>query len=682
MTSTKSVYKSNFLSVIQKTFKQRLINIILILVISVLAPIFAISINVFKQIMDATYSPAKTDVTFFAVGVLCFMVAACGFFSLSLAPKMFSEIYKKRSCDTFFSLPIIRKDYFFGKYVLGLIVNIVAFAISGIIFTGAMPLLSNQHVIYTINFAELTKIAIPLLLALLAIYTAFIMCAVTAGKRLHYIFLALICLLFTQNCVTGVVAALNSVWGCYVDPYLACVISPVQNAISSVVSEKHLVVLSIVSIIEIIGMMLVGYLAFKKRKAESAEGNVSGKFVPTVLLIVLTLAGFMNYAGIGSWVSAVLLGIVVAGLFGMAFSGIFYKSVYTKHTGIVTISVCLVATIFLSAVYIPNHSFYVKKVPTADQVESVEIKQVSTGEIGVGILGIVTSSLSEYEEYQGFTITTPEGINDVIRLHEKLVDDKTIEKSSGYNAISLLGLFLGTDTYDYASYCDYQLVYTLKNGKTLTRTYAVDSAMIQKEFEEVLKNEEVLRQLPPFCYDEENVLYVSAESCYYDNEEYYDDVDPEPVYDEFGNIVDYVPNYDTSYNYGIEQTIYLDYNEFSDAYISDLLKLDGSKFYNSLPYFGFPFYDYGYNSSDYYNPDEYETTMEIDVTVYYINPEVSDDIKAKLRSMSVEELNEILYGDSFDVELWGAVDSDVLTINSYHTDTSKYLESKGLNINY
>lgn len=594
MTSTKSAYKSNFLNVFKKTFRQRLVNIIFILAVSFLAPILFFGYEVLNLFDDY----GKYNETENVLILLGFMVVACGFFSLSIAPKMFKEIYKKQSCDLFFSLPIKRKDYFFAKYTLGALVNIAAFVLSGCVSVLLFSTMSTEKLTYYIDYGTLLQTGLSMLLALLATYTSFVMCAVIAGKRIHYIFLSIICLLFTGNFINGFVAPLNCIWGCQGDRYLVSAVSPINNVIYAFSLHKNLIGLCIISVIEIIGMLILGYVSFKKRKAEVAEMNISGNVTPYIILSVFTTSVFMTYSSIGNFFTAVIAGVILSALFGMAFSGLFYKKVYTKKTGTTVVAVCLACTFFLSAVYLPSHNGYVKKIPSVDEIESIELCENEAGDISIGFLGAIAPELSNYyyyyddydNEYLKIKVESEEGINAILELHEKLVDDETIENSKNINTFTLFQAI--TDDLYYGDTYNCHLKYTLKNGKTMVRSYCVKNEYILDEIVNVFKTEEVFNQTTPFSISPDNYLYVILE----------DD------------------------DYSFDSGTVIDSEAFLEAYKKDLLAMDNKEaFINEI-------------NCNYKISSDYSSRELGGITVYYVRNNTDESIRRELKGKRFDEI--------------------------------------------
>lgn len=611
MTSTKSAYKSNFLNVFKKTFRQRLVNIIFILAVSVLAPIVCIVYDLFTA---ATYN-YSLDRTALVVAVFAFMTVACGFFSLSIVPKMFKEIYKKQSCDLFFSLPIKRKDYFFAKYTLGALANIAAFLLAGaIICIYAYTAPVKDESVIDINSVAIFEVAICMLLAVIALYSTFTLCAMIVGKRIHYIFMAILTILCTNNLLTGILLPLNKIWGIYISNNLLVATNPIQNAYYSFYSRSNILLLCSVLAIEIVGMTILSFITFKKRKAEIAEMQIDESIAPYILLTIIIISTFTNYILLKNLFIAIAVGILLSALMGMAFSGLFYKKVYTKKTGTTVIAVCLACTIFVLSVCVPSHDSFVKKVPEADQIESVELTELEIGDTYYGFLGSMINHPGLYQELMKINITSEQGINNIIALHNKLVDDETIEQSSRVKPTTLFETMFYSDS-EYPYSC--KLKYKLKNGKTVSRTYKITSKNIYQELVDVFQTEEVLQQIPPFNIKSEDLLFASAETKYTEEEEQAPDFE-------------YVP------------TI-IDANKLLEAYEKDLLatqtrlsvlkNVDSQYYYYYSEESRWTYYEQNeFSFQDYLEVEDTSTVNNI--TLYYIREGTNDKVRKQIQDFT------------------------------------------------
>lgn len=663
MTSTTLSFKSNFFPVFKKTVKQGLLNIIAVPVLAVISSVFAVMIT-----FQTNYTPGTVtgeyDISFGALILVAVMTVICGFSSLSLAPKMFKETYKKQSCDMYFSLPVKRKDYYISAYLLGALLNVVGLALASVIYIAVMYLLSNKYIQFTIEASSFVIVATGILLALLAIYSAFVMCAVTAGRKIHYLLLALICLLCTSSSITGILSNLNTIWGLSVSTMPAISIDPVNNAICSLLFESTADIISvyIISLIEIVGMFTAGLLIFKNRKAEVAEVTITGKVIPYVLLADLGIAAYFYFSDTGI-VFSLISGIVCVVLVTMAFSGIFYRKVFTKKTGITAIAICLAGTVFVSSVYFPDYTGYVKNIPEAEEVESIEISNIYNSSV---YLSPVLNFISEYSYSSGaidtLTVTDKDAIADTIALHNKLVDDEVIKESEVFSSnYSLLTMILNDEyysLYEYADTYDCRITYTLKSGKTLSRTYSVVSNLVADEYAELMKNDEILNQLRAFAASEEDFLYATVDTSDYNYSSY-----------------DY--DYETDYYDYYDQLLTFDsYENFKSTYMSELKDLNTADFtdlfYTLNDYEGLYYYDYSDDYSDYYYVDQ------VYLTLYTIDENASDSVKNQLRSLSVSELQKLVDSYDFDSDLYNAVICSSLDIKSTQTKSIDILKDNGI----
>lgn len=667
MTSTKSAYKSNFFAVVRKTFKQQLVREILIYALAILAPLVGLAYQMVTM-LDFSYD-YYDDVTMIISTFMAFMLVACGFFSLSIAPKMFKEIYKKQSCDLFFSLPVKRSEYFFGKYIVGLLTNAVSFGVSSTIYYFIIKSAYNNANV-TVNSKYLLQLGISLLLSLTVAYTLFVFCAVISGKRIHYILLSIICLLLTGNAVSGFVSALNTVWGLNTGKNISSLLNPMTSSVSAFSTQNNFPVLYAISIVEIIVLLGAGYAVFRKRKAEVAEVALSGNVAPYVILAVFTTSLFMSYGATYNLLLSLIMGAIVVAIAGLIYSAIFYKKAYTKQTATTVISVCLVCTIFMMSVYLPSHSGYVNKIPEADQVASVEFVEGGDDTVTTGLLSAVTNLTVGYYNYddmsdyydstQKFTIESEQGIKSVLALHKKLVDEKTISESKGANILSFLDVFpIDTDYYNADMYTC-QIKYNLKNGRSIVRYYDVSAKCIIDEIADVFRNEEVLDQTKPFNTDKDRVLFSTVSI-----DQTYSDIEYDTESEENADAANYQRYINENNNLPIDLT------EFLNAYKQDLLEIESAyRFIQAT--------DSYYNVSSMYSSSN-DTAV---VAIYSLSDSCDKKSEEKLRSMSKMEIIDL--ATSYDAEepLFDCVNVEYVYMNGNYSHSTELAKKAGINFYY
>lgn len=660
MTSTASSHKKYTSLAFKRVFKSRIVNMILALGASIVAVIIAISATIVQN--NFTYAQAKevigdTDITFEAIAVAVILTIISGFFSLSVVPKMFKQIYKKQSCDSYFSVPIKREEYFVANYFYGVLVNVLCFVIPLLIYIFSASIASNKYINYVFEYKILIPVAIDLMFAVIAIYSAFVMCAVISGKRIQYLFLSLICLICTSTTLAGIAVKVNSIWGLELNLSTLSSISPVENAISAVLSQENIPAQVVISIIEIVGMFIVGYIAFKNRKAEVAEMSLSGKIVPYILLAVLSSAAFF-YSATGNGVIDLVVGLILAVLITMVFSAVFYKKPFTRETAITTACVCGVCTILSVGVMLPIFNGYVKYVPDTDKIESVKVSTLDEQESYTGLAGLFDSDISDFVDGESITLTDKENIEKVVALHNRTVDDDVIKVArKNSNSMLRLMLFLGDDlSNDYQMNVSYKITYKLTNGMTVERSYDAPNTLIAKQYFDVLQTEEALSQLSPFDIKNDKVLayYCTNYSLY--AEKYNNDDD------------DYVES-DYYYEPDTVELKGFDIDKFNEALMKDYLEMEQNFFMDSFDQFQSSFFDkegiYNYN----------ETVC--DLQVYYATDKMTDEELAKYKKMSKSQLITAIDED-WDDKI--PAESTSIPICKKETNTINYLNSCGAGI--
>lgn len=619
MTSTASKPKNYTSLAFKRIFKGTLVNTVLALGASIVSVIIALS----STVADLVYNGLEYDYDseYFTVEnmlpVVLVIAFITGFFSLTTVPRMFRQIYKKQSCDSYFSVPIKREEYFVANYFYGLLANIVCFVLPLVIYCGAISALAYN----LIDFGIAIPIILTSMLSVLAVYSAFVVCAVISGKRIQYLILSLICIFCTSTMLTGIATKICSIWGFSGDLTFLNALSPIDNAMAGAYCYEgegvtNVIPLIIISLVEIIGLFIAGYFAFKKRKAETAESSLSGKVIPCVILAILVGAAFF-FSATGTNAVDIVVGIVLATLMAMAFSGIFYKKVFTKQTLITLVGVCAVFTTLSIVVALPIFNGYVKYVPEADEVDSVEFSSVANyGSYTTGINELLGTSVGYTDFGEAITFVEQENIEKVIALHNKSIEDEAIKTTRKKNNVSLLRTMLFIDGYyddAYISDASYRIKYNLADGSTVERVYFVSNNLVTKEYYDVFQNEEALWQLEPMKYDNEKFLGVEC-SVYNNDDEYYEES------------VELV-------NFDIEQ--------YKKALVKDYLSMQRTTFISEFDSFDSAYYGIYYGM--YYDYDEYYPVCNIDL--YFADDDITDEELAEYKKMPTSRLLKAIYED-------------------------------------
>lgn len=651
MTSTASKPKNYTSLAFKRAFKGTLVNTVLALGASIVSVIIAFSSTAADIALNgANYNH---DSEYFTVEIMppvvLVLALITGFFSLTTVPRMFRQIYKKQSCDSYFSVPIKREEYFVANYFYGLLVNIVCFILPLAVYLGAIQTMKSN----LIDLGYVLKFASVFMLAVLAMYSAFVVCAVISGKRIQYLILSLICLFCTSTMLTGIATKICSIWGFSGDLTLLNALSPIDNAIAGAyfyegVEADNVIPLIIISLVEIIGLFIAGYIAFKKRKAETAESSLSGKVIPYVILAILVGAAFF-FSATGTGAVDIVVGIVLAILMAMAFSGIFYKKVFTKQTLITLIGVCAVFTTLSIVVMLPVFNGYVKYVPEAGEVDSVEFCSVAHSGSYTGFSELLGTNVGYTDFGEEIIFVEQENIEKVIALHNKSIEDDAIKTTRKKNNRSWLRIMLFIDSlygYDYIPDTSYRIKYNLADGSTVERVYSVSNNIVTKEYYDVFQNEEALWQLEPMKYDNEKFLGVEC-SVYNSGDEYLEES------------VELV-------NFDIEQ--------YKKALVKDYLSMQRTTFISEFDSFESSYYGMYYGM--YYDYDEYYPVCNVDL--YFANDDITDEELAEYKKMPTSRLLNAIYED-YDKNYKAWYFSRDFS-NDY-TNTVEYLNSCGANLN-
>ena len=164
MTSTASKPKNYTSLAFKRAFKGTLVNTVLALGASIVSVIIAFS----STAADIALSGANYnhDSEYFTIEIMppvvLVLALITGFFSLTTVPRMFRQIYKKQSCDSYFSVPIKREEYFVANYFYGFLVNIVCFILPLAVYLGAIQATKSNLIDlgYVLKFVSVFMLAV------------------------------------------------------------------------------------------------------------------------------------------------------------------------------------------------------------------------------------------------------------------------------------------------------------------------------------------------------------------------------------------------------------------------------------------------------------------------------------------------------------------------------------------
>ena len=205
---------------------------------------------------------------------------------------------------------------------------------------------------------------------------------------------------------------------------------------------------------------------FKRRNAEYDGKSNANKAVSVVCSVIPALALSALVFVADASVLAVIIALVVFTLLALLFYAFFNGTVRNLFKAVkFVLPITGAFAIFILVLHF-DLTGYSKTVPSVDDVESVVVsyKGKNTASFGGSRSGTncdIVSSLYRLEELP--KLTTKEDIQTVIDIHGKIIADGSMTPSA-----EIMGNYSDT-----AVYVDYNIVYKLKNGREVVRSYSV-----------------------------------------------------------------------------------------------------------------------------------------------------------------------------------------------------------------
>ena len=650
MTSTISLSKVK--AVLKKNFRLNIAGLIVTNVTAVLCMLVICAAIIGVPSKDLAISSYVSDVTVeFSVsaGLIANVIGVIYLLFLSL--KMFREIYSRRASDFFYSMPVTRKEYYTGNVFFG-IINILFMFISitavSLIF-GKLPIAFDvEHNIIEIKlFLQYMAIAFSGLFLTVAV---FMVSAVLCGRRWQAIAASVLSSVSLSAVMMGVGMQMNSIYGYNVQNNGSAV-----DTFLAVLNKGEGVSLAVIVIFKFAAaavLLAVGYLVFKNRKAEVAEQSLSGKIVPALLLFVIDVGVFMTAfsAFYKPIYFKIIIGVVCCVIVTVIFCAVFNKKAFTKNTDIACVAACVVSIAFAVGVEtLPKAVGYIDYIPSAEEIQSVEFTENADNYAYVNSSSYTTFfdylfeggiNYDEYEE-DAFKIETQEGIDCVLRLHQKAIDDEIIKKYEAYNDPD-------ENTYIEDTWVSYKLTYHLKNGKDVTRYYSVSCKDMMEEYADFVRTDEVIEQSFPFNLNKDSILFARVEEPYEDTE----------VYDDS---FEYTDNYSVSYS--ADSFFTLDnYDEFFGLLKQDIkARSDTDALLQTASYF-YLLYD------KYIENEQY-------IYIYYLDEDTPAELAEKIRNMTPSQAETYMNNSNYDLHL---LSEPVILSKTNDKNTMKYLTDRGI----
>lgn len=648
MTSTISLSKVN--AVLKKNFRLNAASLIVTNITAVLCMLVICSVVIGVPLKDYSYSSYVSDITSeFSVSAILLVNVLGVIHLLFLSLKMFREIYSRQASDFFYSMPVTRKEYYTGNVLFG-IINILFLFISVIavsLIFGTLPIVFDvKHCVLEVKpFLEYMLTAFS---GLFLTFAVFMVSAVLCGRRWQAIAASVLSSISLSAIMSGVGMHMNSIYGYNVENNGSAI-----DTFLAVLNKGEGVSLAVLVIFKFAAaavLLAVGYLVFKNRKAEVAEQSLSGKIVPALLLFVIDIGVFMTAFSAFDKVfyAKILIGVVFCVIVTVIFCAVFNKKAFTKNTDIACVAACVVSIAFAVGVEtLPKAVGYVDYMPSVEEIQSIEFIE------NYDNYAYVDSSYLTYLDYlfeggmyddeyedDALKIESQEGIDCVLKLHQKVIDDEVIQKYEKY-------INPDESVYIDDNWFSYKLTYYLKNGKKVTRYYSVCCKDMLDEYAEFIKTDEVIEQSFPFTLDKDSILFARVEEPYEDTE----------VYDDS---LEYTDDYSVSYS--ADSYFTLDnYDEFFA-----LLKQDMQARSNIDALMQTTSYIYLYDK--YIENEQY-------IYIYYLDEDTPAELAEKIRNMTPTQAESYMYNSNED---FNVMSEAVILSKTGDENTMNYLTDRGI----
>lgn len=620
---------NNFSAVLKNNFRRYAALFIVFQIFAVLFSGFLISF--YADSYDGSHNSTNNITNTFSDICMPLFAFFCSIEAFILVAVMFRGIYSKRASDFYFSLPVKRGAWFNADFLFG----VISFAVSYVIFCISSIIVINSNMLRQFRFVNLEagcflKYAFMSFTALIVVYTVFVMCAVIAGRMWQYILLSFISSLALYAGAAGFICYLNTVYGFWLNLENSYIASAVSLAFSGI-SDFSVLKFFLAAAVQFAVFYVVGYLSFKKRKAEVAENKLSGKLLPIVLTVTCFLAEIFVCLGIGNEVAfsgRIIAAIIMVSVTALILSAVFFRKAFSKPVFISLLGAVILSALTIFSVQLIPEKIYVNVAPEADEIEAVSIydyNALGSSDITDLLYGINYLNISDESEVRNYKFLTDEAKEKAVELHKKLLSEKTRNNSNGFDE--------GGDT-------TLGIEYRLKNGKTIRRVYTVLTKDIIEEGIALFKTDEGINGIEGFDYNSEDIIFSV-----------------------FGL---YADDYENSFY--IEKT---DCRKLRECVQKDIMNREASEFAGSA---GLPFLtmweDY---DSDLDNEPE-KDIYTLSFFIFKAGVPVSERVKMeKLSPKEIVKYDSEFYLQIEEVSFYIDMDQDINTVS--------YLEELGYNFN-
>lgn len=634
MTSPTSSVKSTFLTAFKTVFRRNAAGALVCIIISLL-PTLLFSIN---SAGKETYTQLSYALGYYPVVIVYTVFIVLSVYNVFAVYMMFKPFYSRRACDYLLALPVKRGDYFCSSFLLGAAVNTVSFALNAGVYALVVGCFNRQSllqkVLSGVDIASALKLGAIALLGMLALYAAFAMCAATASNTVQYFFMIAGCAYVFPALLNGADMMLSNIWGFpSIMPYFNDITW--TGLFMRIYSDSEVPGAApyIIAAVMIVALFLLGLAAFVKRRAEVAQNWKNGSFVNILISLLYAAFGMLLFVNKNSLLQTLPAGLALGALLAVICGLVLinHKRVFTKPYAVCLAVLAAAYAGFAAFAFNADDSRFVRYVPQAADVESVEL--VDSGSryyISEDYNISLFSLLYYYDSGNGgneYLFEDRQDIEKVIELHKLAVSDEVIDyRRPEYNEETD-----GSTVFSGQDVC-FSLEYTMKNGSKLSRTYRIEKN-IWAQYLDILRLPSAIAQTEPYNFDAQDIMLI--EGVTYGEEE-------------LTETGEYTASTTAVYNIPVKN-----WPELREIMISDASKRSDLDFYSGFTNYG-------------------------DITVYTISDLVSPEDCERIRNMSEEERRDlIMNGAALGGDYFGAMVYEGFTVTLCASDTAtrEYLVS-------
>ncbi|NLP26147.1 MAG: hypothetical protein GX365_02190, partial [Clostridiales bacterium] len=404
-------------------FKQNKKTFIMLIILQLISlPLFlAMAIDSFNKTSSST---AVSMAGYAIIAIISMGISIL--LGITIATNTFAHLHKKSIVDMDYSLPISIKDRFFSSFLSGLLTYTVpyigAMVLSLIINAFGLALNTAWNRTFGGYTGELIKLMVVGFFIMLFVYTLSVFittCCGTLFESIAYIFI--INILIPSSIAIFFLAKASNLYGISIDQTVINAIkysSPIGGLTfaGEIISEIDYGILSvsnffrwiIIYSLVIVGVFILTYLLYKKRRAE----DVSKPFVYNLLYYIVVSLITFNILMVVTEEKYLLIPLLIfSGVVYLIFDVVKNRGFKKIHMTVVRYGITAVSSIVLSGIISATNFFGIEYyVPAENMVKSITFESFD-------------GSMAYDNTVQGFTTDNPKVITALTKTHEDIIDN-------------------------------------------------------------------------------------------------------------------------------------------------------------------------------------------------------------------------------------------------------------------